>query len=80
MYRSEDHDEADRIVESSLSAAQKQVDAMHVMFTMDMECDLNLLFDVCDFGEATEYLRGLVRQQKSHDCTSHSQTTAHGWY
>lgn len=60
MYRSKDHDEADRIVEASLMAAQHTVDAMHVMFAMDMECDLNILFDLCDFGQATEYLNGLM--------------------
>jgi cardiolipin synthase len=60
MYRNKDHDEADRIVENSLSAAQTQVDAMHVMFAMEMECDLNLLYNLCDFGEATEYLKGLI--------------------
>lgn len=61
MYRDKDHDEADRIVEHSLAAAQNQIDAMHVMFAMDLECDLNLLFDLCDFGEATEYLQGLIQ-------------------
>jgi len=61
MYRSKDYDEADRIVENSLAVAQNQVDAMHVMFAMDMECDLNLLYDFCDFGQATEYLRGLMQ-------------------
>jgi len=61
MYRSKDHDEADRIVETSLAAAQNQIDAMHVMFAMDMECDLNLLFNLCDFDQATEYLRGLIQ-------------------
>lgn len=61
MYRNEDHDEADRMVQNGLSAAQHQVDAMHVMFAMDMECDLNLLFNLCDFGEATEYLEGLMQ-------------------
>jgi phosphatidylserine/phosphatidylglycerophosphate/cardiolipin synthase-like enzyme len=60
MYRNKDHDEADRIVENTLSAAQNQVDAMQVMFAMEMECDLNLLYNLCDFGEATEYLNGLM--------------------
>jgi cardiolipin synthase len=61
MYRSKEHDEADRIVERSLGAAQNHVDAMHVMFAMEMVCDLNLLFELCDFGEATEYLDGLMQ-------------------
>ncbi len=61
MYRSKDHDEADRIVESSLGAANNQVDAMHTMFAMEMVCDLNLLFELCDFREATEYLDGLMQ-------------------
>lgn len=61
MYRTKDHDEADRIVEESLAAAQNRIDAMHVMFAMEMECDLNLLFDLCDFEQATEYLQGLMQ-------------------
>jgi cardiolipin synthase len=61
MYRSKEHDEADRIVESSLGAAQNQVDAMHTMFAMEMVCDLNLLYKLCDFSEATEYLDGLMQ-------------------
>jgi len=60
MYRNKDHDEADRIVESTLMSANNTIDAMHVMFAMEMECDLNLLYNVCDFGEATEYLNGLM--------------------
>lgn len=61
MYRSKNHDEADSIVGLSLGAAQNQVDAMHVMFSMEAVCDLNLLFELCDFGEATEYLEGLMQ-------------------
>ena len=61
MYRSKEHDEADRIVESSLGAAQNQVDAMHTMFAMEAVCDLNLLYELCDFSEATEYLDGLMQ-------------------
>jgi len=61
MYRSKNHDEADSIVGLSLGAAQNQVDAMHVMFSMELVCDLNLLFELCDFGEATEYLEGLMQ-------------------
>ncbi len=61
MYRSKEHNEADRIVENSLRAAKDQVNAMHVMFAMEMVCDLNLLFELCDFGEATEYLDGLMQ-------------------
>jgi cardiolipin synthase len=48
-------------VESGLSAAQNRVDAMHTMFSMEMVCDLNLLFELCDFGEATDYLEGLMQ-------------------
>jgi len=61
MYRSKKHNEADLIVKNGLSAAQNQVDAMHVMFTMEMVCDLNVLYELCDFGEATEYLDGLMQ-------------------
>ena len=61
LYRSKEHDEADRIVESSLGAAQNEVAAMHTMFAMEMVCDLNLLYELCDFREATEYLDGLMQ-------------------
>jgi cardiolipin synthase len=33
---------------------------MHVMFSMDIGCDLNLLYDICDFGEASKYLQNLI--------------------
>jgi phosphatidylserine/phosphatidylglycerophosphate/cardiolipin synthase-like enzyme len=62
MYRSKAHDEADHIVESSLAVAQNQVDAMHTMFAMgEMACDLNLLFELCDFKAAAGYLEGLMQ-------------------
>jgi cardiolipin synthase len=61
MYRSKNHDEADHIVENSLGAANNQVDAMHTMFAMEAVCDLNLLYELCDFREATEYLVGLMQ-------------------
>jgi cardiolipin synthase len=34
---------------------------MHTMFTMEMVCDLNLLYELCDFRGATEYLDGLMQ-------------------
>lgn len=61
MYRTVAHAESDKLVETALASAQETIDAMHVNFTMPMICDLNLLYNICDFDDATPYLESLMQ-------------------
>jgi phosphatidylserine/phosphatidylglycerophosphate/cardiolipin synthase-like enzyme len=60
MYRSKAYSLADHQVTSALAAAQESIDTVHVNFTMELLCDLNILYDVCTFGQAPSYLTSLV--------------------
>ncbi|HID52523.1 MAG TPA: hypothetical protein EYP41_10865 [Anaerolineae bacterium] len=60
MYRTEVYNEADKQVEAALHAAEKSIDLIHVNFTAQLICDLNLLYDVCTFDQAMPYLDSLL--------------------
>jgi phosphatidylserine/phosphatidylglycerophosphate/cardiolipin synthase-like enzyme len=60
MFRSNVRDESDRQIADALAAAETSIDTMQVNFTMEMICDLNILYDVCTFQEALPYMEGLV--------------------
>ena len=67
MYRTEAHDEADQQVIAALSSAQESIDAMHVNFTMEMECDLNLLYDqVCTTDQVLPYMNAILDAAENH--------------
>lgn len=61
MYRSKVHDQADRQVVAVLAAAQESIDAMHVNFTLEMVCDLNVLFDICTVDVSPDYMSSLLQ-------------------
>lgn len=60
MYRSHAYDLADEQVATALASAQESIDLIHVNFTMEMICDLNLFFDVCGFDEVLPFTRAIV--------------------
>jgi phosphatidylserine/phosphatidylglycerophosphate/cardiolipin synthase-like enzyme len=61
MYRTEAHDEADQQVIAALSSAQESIDVIQVNFTMEMVCDLNLLYDqVCTTDQLLPYMDAIL--------------------
>jgi phosphatidylserine/phosphatidylglycerophosphate/cardiolipin synthase-like enzyme len=61
MYRTEAHDEADQQVIAALSSAEASIDVIHVNFTMEMVCDLNLLYDqVCTTDQVLPYMDAIL--------------------
>ncbi len=60
LYRSKAYNEADKQIEAVLASATETIDAAHVNFTMPLICDLNLLYNICDFDDATPYLESLM--------------------
>lgn len=61
LYRSKELPMADQQVESILAAAQERIDVVHVMFALDMICNLNLLFDVCTYENSPDYIDALLQ-------------------
>ncbi len=60
MYRSKVYGQADEQAPALLAAATETIDAIHVQFSLDMICNLNLLFDVCSVYEGPDYIPALI--------------------
>jgi cardiolipin synthase len=61
MHRTQAYSESDNQIEQALTAAQTSIDAIHVNFTAEMVCDLNLIYNqVCTFEQALPYLDNMV--------------------
>lgn len=61
MFRSREYDLADEQTAAVIAAAQERVDIVHVMFSLDMICNLNVLFNVCSVDEAPIYKEALLQ-------------------
>ncbi|MBP6470163.1 MAG: hypothetical protein KBE23_15890 [Chloroflexi bacterium] len=61
MYRSQEYDLADKQTAAVIAAAQERVDIVHVMFSLDMICNLNVLFNICSVDEAPIYKEALIQ-------------------
>ena len=61
VYRTAVYKESDQAYEAGLSAAQKTIDIIHVNFTADLICDLNLLVPtLCTYDNTLPYLHSIV--------------------
>jgi phosphatidylserine/phosphatidylglycerophosphate/cardiolipin synthase-like enzyme len=57
MYRTEARDEADQQVIVALASAEETIDSIHVNFTSEMICDLNVIYDqVCTEDQLLPYM------------------------
>ena len=60
LHRTEKFNESDVTVPKTVSSAQETLDVLQVNFTLKMICDLNLLFEVCDFRDALSYMQAMM--------------------
>jgi len=60
LHRTSKFDESDVIMTSTISSAQETLDVLEVNFTLKLICDLNVLFRVCNFNDAPEYMPALM--------------------
>jgi hypothetical protein len=61
VYRTAVYKEADRAYEAGVASAQKTIDIIHVNFTADLICDLNLLVPtLCNYDNTLPYLHSIV--------------------
>ncbi|MCP4357566.1 MAG: hypothetical protein GY796_06075 [Chloroflexi bacterium] len=68
MHRTEAFAESDDQVIAALIAAEETIDVVHVNFTAQMICDLNLIYDqVCTIEQATPYLDSLLNAVEEND-------------
>lgn len=61
MYRSHKHGLADVQTAAVIGAAQERVDIVHVMFSLNLVCNLNVLFNICSVDHAPIYQEALIR-------------------
>ena len=48
------------IVAKAVASAQETLDVLQVNFTLKMICDLNVIFQVCDFSDALTYMDAMM--------------------
>ena len=61
VYRTAVYKESDQAYEAALASAQKTIDVIHVNFTADLICDLNLLVPtLCTYDNTLPYLHSIV--------------------
>jgi hypothetical protein len=61
LYRSNVHDAADQQTITAVANAQESLDIVHVQFSLDMICSLNILFDVCTTDMAPDYVDAIIQ-------------------
>jgi phosphatidylserine/phosphatidylglycerophosphate/cardiolipin synthase-like enzyme len=61
LYRTADYKEADEAYTAALASAQDSIDAMHVNFSADLICMVNLIFpEVCTYDNTLSYMQALM--------------------
>jgi phosphatidylserine/phosphatidylglycerophosphate/cardiolipin synthase-like enzyme len=60
MFRDRAYDEADQQLLAAYHAADESIDLAQAMFSMELICNLNHFFEVCDFGQAPPYMEALM--------------------
>ena len=60
LYRSKVHDAADIQTVEALRAARETIDVIQVNFTLDLICNLNILFNICPVEISPDYMPALI--------------------
>ncbi len=60
LHRTDKFNESDITVPKTVASAQETLDVLQVNFTLKLICDLNLLFEVCDFRDALSYMQAMM--------------------
>jgi phosphatidylserine/phosphatidylglycerophosphate/cardiolipin synthase-like enzyme len=60
LHRTTKFQESDQTVPTAIASAQKTLDVLQVNFTLALICDLNILFEVCDFRDALVYMQAMM--------------------
>ncbi|MFN2233893.1 MAG: hypothetical protein ACK2U1_06655, partial [Anaerolineales bacterium] len=60
LHRTTNFQESDQTVPTTIASAQKTLDVLQVNFTLALICDLNVLFEVCDFRDALVYMQAMM--------------------
>jgi phosphatidylserine/phosphatidylglycerophosphate/cardiolipin synthase-like enzyme len=60
LYRSKVHDAADIQTVEALKAARESIDVIQVNFTLDLICNLNILFNICPAEISPDYMPALI--------------------
>jgi phosphatidylserine/phosphatidylglycerophosphate/cardiolipin synthase-like enzyme len=60
LHRTTKFQESDQTVPTTIASAQKSLDVLQVNFTLALVCDLNVLFEVCDFRDALIYMQAMM--------------------
>ena len=61
LYRSKVHDLADQQIVAALGSAKESIDAVHVNYSLDLICALNIVFQVCNVDISPQYQEALLQ-------------------
>lgn len=68
LYRTDVYKEADRAYDAAIASAQDSIDAIHVNFSADMICLLNLIApDTCTFENTLSWMQAMARAVEEND-------------
>jgi phosphatidylserine/phosphatidylglycerophosphate/cardiolipin synthase-like enzyme len=67
LHRTTKFQESDITVPKTIAAAQETLDVLQVNFTLPLICDLNLIFQVCDFRDALSYMQAMMEAIKANN-------------
>jgi len=60
LYRTIKFEESDEAYVKALDSAQSSIDTIQVNFTLEAPCDLNLLFEVCNYANRLDYMEAIM--------------------
>ena len=60
LHRTKKFNEADVTIAKIVGSAEETMDVLQVNFTLKLVCDLNVLFRVCDFSDALDYMNAMM--------------------
>ncbi len=61
LHRTHNFRESDNTVPATIASAQETLDVLQVNFTLELICDLNLIFNICDFSDALSYMDAMMK-------------------
>jgi phosphatidylserine/phosphatidylglycerophosphate/cardiolipin synthase-like enzyme len=67
IYRTEKFKEADEAYAQAVASANSSIDTIHINFSLDLICALNILVDACNYANRMEYMEALMQAVEQND-------------
>ncbi len=67
IYRTQKYKEGDEAHSNALSSATETMDVIHINFSLDLICALNILIDACNYANRVEYMDAMMHAIEKND-------------